>query len=75
MGNPTAYLGHTLEWIKVRRLAKFDSNTFKYGANGIRYQKNNTVYTLDGSKILKESDGTKTLTRHYGSYYPRQEGN
>jgi len=66
MGNPTTYLGHQLEWTKVRRLAKFDNNTFKYGAGGIRYQKNNTVYTLDGSKILRESDGNKTLTYYYG---------
>lgn len=28
----------------------------RYGANGIRYQKNDTVYALDGSKILRESD-------------------
>ena len=66
MGNPITYLGHALEWTKVRRLAKFDNNTFEYGANGIRYRKNNTVYTLDGNKILRESDGTKTLTYYHG---------
>lgn len=67
MGNPLTYLGHTLAWTKVRRLAKFDNNTFEYGAGGIRYQKNDTVYTLDGSKILRESDGTRTLTYYHGS--------
>ena len=66
MGNPLVYLGHTLEWTKVRRLAKFDNNTFAYGANGIRYKKNDTVYTLDGNKILRESDGTRTLTYYHG---------
>ena len=66
MGNPLTYLGHHLEWTKVRRLAKFDNNTFTYGANGIRYRKNNTVYTIDGNKILRESDGTKTLTYYHG---------
>ena len=66
MGNPTTYLGNTLTWTKVRRLASFGSNTFSYGANGIRYRKNNTIYTLDGNKILRESDGTKTLTYYYG---------
>ena len=66
MGNPLTYLGHNLEWTKVRRLAKFDNNTFEYGASGIRYRKNNTVYTLDGNKILRESDGTKTLTYYHG---------
>ena len=67
MGNPLTYLGHTLEWTKVRRLAKFDNNTFEYGASGIRYRKNDTVYTLDGNKILRESDGTKTLIYYHGS--------
>lgn len=66
MGNPINYLGHSLQWTKVRRLAKFDNNTFKYGANGIRYQKNSTVYTLDGNKILRESDGVKTITYYHG---------
>ncbi|MBR5786599.1 MAG: hypothetical protein IKY41_07895 [Clostridia bacterium] len=66
MGNPINYLGHSLQWTKVRRLAQFDNNTFKYGANGIRYQKNSTVYTLDGNKILRESNGTKTITYYHG---------
>ncbi|MBO5222578.1 MAG: hypothetical protein J6C26_09725 [Clostridia bacterium] len=66
MGNPTTYRGHALTWTKVRRLESFGNNTFAYGANGIRSRKNNTVYTLDGNKILRESDGTKTLTYYYG---------
>ncbi len=66
MGNPIKYRDNTLTWTKVRRLASFGVNTFAYGANGIRYQKNNTVYTLDGNKILRESDGTKTLTYYHG---------
>ncbi len=66
MGNPTTYLGNTLTWTKVRRLASFGSNTFAYGANGIRYRKNNTVYTLDGNKILRESDGSRTITYYHG---------
>ena len=66
MGNPLTYRGNTLTWTKVRRLASFGTNTFEYGANGIRYRKNNIVYTLDGNKILRESDGTKTLTYYHG---------
>ena len=66
MGNPTSYLGSTLSWTKVRRLASFGNNTFAYGANGIRYRKNSTIYTLDGNKILRESDGTRTLTYYHG---------
>ena len=66
IGNPLTYRGNTLTWTKVRRLASFGTNTFAYGASGIRYRKNNTVYTLDGNKILRESDGTKTLTYYHG---------
>ena len=43
---------------------------FTYGADGIRTSKksNNvtTTYTLDGNRILRETDGTKTLTYFYG---------
>lgn len=66
MGNPLTYRGNTLTWTKVRRLANFGTNTFAYGANGLRYRKNNTVYTLDGNKILRESDGVRTLTYYHG---------
>ncbi len=58
IGNPTTYKGNTLTWTNVRRLASYGSNTFRYGADGIRYRKNNTTYTLDGNRILKETNGT-----------------
>ena len=67
LGNPTTYRNHTLEWTKVRKLAKFDANTFEYNASGIRYQKNNTAYTLDGDRILKETNGSSTITYYYGA--------
>ncbi len=66
MGNPTTYRGNSLTWTKVRRLASYGSNTFDYGANGIRYRKNNITYTLDGNKILRETDGNRTITYYYG---------
>ena len=47
-------------------MASYGNNTFLYGADGIRYKKNNTVYTLDGSKVLQETDGTKTIKYYYG---------
>ncbi len=50
----------------MRQLASYGNNTFQYGADGIRYKKNNTVYTLDGSKILQETDGTKAIKYYYG---------
>ena len=66
LGNPTTYRGNNLTWTKVSKLASFGNNTFKYNASGIRFKKNNTVYTLEGNKILKEIDGSKTLTYYYG---------
>ncbi len=67
LGNPTTYKGKTLTWTNVRRLASYGNNTFAYNANGIRYKKNNTVYTLEGNRILRESDGAKTITYYYGT--------
>ena len=68
-GNPTSYLGHTLTWEKGRQLKSFDNNTYTYNANGIRTSKTvNGVkheYTLDGTKILKETWGENTLIPLY----------
>ena len=66
IGNPTTYRNHNLEWTKVRRLAKYDNETFEYNAAGIRTKKNGITYTLDGNKILKQTDGATTLTFYYG---------
>ena len=58
-GNPVKYLGHTLTWEKGRQLKSFDGNTYTYNANGIRTSKIvNGIkheYTLDGTKILRET--------------------
>lgn len=67
VGNPTSYRGNKLTWTDVRRLTKYGSNTFQYDVGGIRIKKNNTTYTVDGTKILKETDGSKMLTYYYGS--------
>ena len=68
-GNPTKYLGHDLTWEKGRQLKSFDKNTYTYNANGIRTSKTiNGVkheYTLDGTKILKETWDGNTLTPLY----------
>ena len=68
-GNPTSYLGHTLTWEKGRQLKSFDSNTYTYNANGIRTSKTvNGIkheYTLDGTKILRETWGDNTLVPLY----------
>ena len=66
LGNPTTYRGNTLTWTKISCLASYGSNTFEYNVSGIRFKKNNTIYTLDGNKILKETDGTKTISYYYG---------
>ena len=68
-GNPTNYLGHTLTWEKGRQLKSFDNNTYTYNANGIRTSKTvNEVkhtYTLDGTKILRETWDGNTLIPLY----------
>ena len=68
-GNPTSYLGHTLTWEKGRQLKSFDSNTYTYNANGIRTSKTvcgvKHTYTLDGTKILRETWGNNTLLPLY----------
>ena len=68
-GNPTTYLGHTLTWEKGRQLKKFDNIEYTYNANGIRTGKKiNGVlhtYTLDGTKILRETWGENTLVPLY----------
>ena len=68
-GNPEVYLGHNLTWEKGRQLKSFDDNTYTYNANGIRTSK--TVdgvlhtYTLDGTKILRETWDGNTLVPLY----------
>ena len=68
-GNPLTYLGHTLEWEKGRQLKKFDNIEYTYNANGIRTSKKvNGVlhtYTLDGTKILRETWDGNTLVPLY----------
>ena len=68
-GNPTSYLGHTLTWEKGRQLKSFDNNTYTYNANGIRTSKTvngvEHIYTLDGSKILKECWNYNEDTKEY----------
>ena len=68
-GNPTTYLGHTLTWEKGRQLKSFDSNTYTYNANGIRTSKTvngvTHIYTLDGTKILRETWDGNTLVPLY----------
>ncbi len=68
-GNPTSYLGHTLTWEKGRQLKKFDNIEYTYNANGIRTSKKvNGVlhtYTLDGTKILRETWEGNTLVPLY----------
>ena len=68
-GNPTSYLGHALTWEKGRQLKSFDSNTYTYNANGIRTSKTvggvKHTYTLDGTKILRETWGDNALIPLY----------
>ena len=65
LGNPRIYKDNSLKW-NGRQLTKFGNHTFDYDANGIRFKKNTITYSLDGDKILKETDGTNTITYYYG---------
>ena len=68
-GNPVKYLGHTLTWEKGRQLKKFDNIEYTYNANGIRTSKTiggvKHEYTLDGTKILRETWNGNTLIPLY----------
>ena len=73
-GNPTTYLGHTLTWEKGRQLKKFVKSNgtvidYTYNANGIRTGKTvggiKHTYTLDGTKILRETWGSNTIVPLY----------
>ncbi len=68
-GNPTSYLGHTLTWEKGRQLKSFGNLSYTYNANGIRTSKTNNgvkhTYTLEGTKILRETYGNTTLVPMY----------
>ena len=58
-----------MTWEKGRQLKSFDNNTYTYNANGIRTSKTvNGVlhnYTLDGTKILRETWNGNTLIPLY----------
>ena len=73
-GNPKSYLGHTLTWEKGRQLKKFVKSDgtvidYTYNANGIRTSKTvngvKHTYTLDGTKILRETWDGNTLVPLY----------
>ena len=73
-GNPLTYLGRTLTWEKGRQLKKLVKSDgtvidYTYNANGIRTSKTvggvKHTYTLDGTKILRETWGSNTLIPLY----------
>ena len=68
-GNPTSYRGKTLTWEKGRQLKSYGSYSYTYNANGFRTSKTVSgvkhTYTLDGTKILKETWGSTSLTPLY----------
>ncbi len=68
-GNPTSYLGHELTWEKGRQLKSYDDITYTYNANGIRTSKTvdgvKHIFTLDGTKILREEWDKHTLIPLY----------
>ena len=67
IGNPTTYRNKILSWSHARQLDSFDTHTFKYNANGIRIQKDNIKFFLNGNKIISQTDGTNSLFFYYGT--------
>lgn len=69
VGNPLTYRGNTLTWTFGRRLASFGNITYTYNEDGIRTKKmtedSTTEFYLDGSNIIRQSDGTDTLYFFY----------
>ena len=69
MGNPLTYRGNTLTWTFGRRLASFGNISYTYNEDGIRTKKiignKTTEFYLDGSNIIRQSDGTDTLYFFY----------
>ena len=69
MGNPLTYRGNTLTWNFGRRLASFGNISYTYNEDGIRTKKiignKTTEFYLDGSNIIRQSDGTDTLYFFY----------
>ena len=74
IGNPLSYYnGYSFTWTQGRRLATATGNnntiSYAYNSDGIRIKKtvNNVVtnYTLDGTKVIKETTGSETIWYYY----------
>ena len=66
-GNPTTYRGKNVIWSYGRRMTRYGTNAYYYNGEGVRYRKNNTYYTLDGTRILAEQNGGAYNTYLYGA--------
>ncbi len=71
LGNPMLYRDEILSWSHGRQLDRFGDIEFTYNANGIRTSKTangtTTKFYLNGTQILRQSDGINDLTFHYGA--------
>ncbi|MBO4873108.1 MAG: hypothetical protein J5496_06805 [Lachnospiraceae bacterium] len=74
IGNPlTYYNGYSFTWTQGRRLASASNGTntisYAYNNDGIRISKTvngvTTSYTLDGTKVIKETTGSDTIWYYY----------
>lgn len=75
IGNPLTYDGNNYTWQNGRQLSgisnptKNQTITYKYNENGIRTQKivngETTDYYLDGTKVIYEQIGPKTISYTY----------
>lgn len=65
LGNPIQYRGRRLTWGKLRQLERYDTFNFAYNASGIRIQKNNISYEVDGNRILSEVNSMYGISYFY----------
>jgi len=74
IGNPLSYYnGFTFDWQNGRQLAGVTGNSmtasYKYNSDGIRTSKTvngvTTQYTLEGDRVVMETNGTDTLWYYY----------
>lgn len=67
-GNPSQYDGLPLTW-EGKDLVEIRNNRYRYNSDGIRISKSTDIssveYTLNGTNIVAEKQGSKTTVYHY----------
>ena len=71
-GNPTRYKtsssgsAENMAWTRGALLQSYDGTNFEYNALGVRTKKGDTIYYLDGDRVLAEVNNSGHITYEYG---------